>query len=139
MQVYVALYYLRTNTPYFLIVKKREFNNWWKLKGDAKQGGPRHLVNQAGQWSFPGGKAEKGDWTGEAMKEFTEETGLEFPNVIYRQIYSKGDLYRLFVFEVTDDLDSITAAIKAGVAPNPHTRWPQRTFRSKTGSCRMPP
>jgi 8-oxo-dGTP pyrophosphatase MutT (NUDIX family) len=123
VQIYAALYNVTVQGPQFLIVKKREFNNWWKLKGDARQGGPPHLVNQAGQWAFPGGRAETGDWTGEAKREFTEETGLPFPNHTPRQIYKKGRSYSLYVFEVTDSMANLVDGLRANVAPNASNAW----------------
>jgi 8-oxo-dGTP pyrophosphatase MutT (NUDIX family) len=123
MQVYAALYRTIGVAPHFLVVKKREFNNWWKLKGDGGGGGPPHLVNQAGQWAFPGGKAESGNWTGDAKREFTEETGMPFPNNTPKQIYKKGHKYTLYVFEVTDDIATLANAVKAGVQANAANAW----------------
>jgi 8-oxo-dGTP pyrophosphatase MutT (NUDIX family) len=126
MQVYVALC---DPDDDFLVTKKREFNNWWKLKGDAKQGGLPQLVNQAGQYSFPGGKAETTDFEGNAKKEFTEETGLQFPTTATLiQKYKKGTSYTLFVFLVVGagnqaSMTEIAHAIRSGAAPNPSNHF----------------
>lgn len=69
MQVYLAV----RNDTHVLIGKKRLVNVFWE--GQIANGAATR-VNQAGQWVFPGGKAEETDLLAAAMREFVEETGV---------------------------------------------------------------
>ena len=110
LQVYVALF---DEDNDFLVVQKREFNGWWK----SKQGNPLSLVNQAGQYAFPGGKAvDNTRLYDEARREFVEETGLEFPmGARLVQTYKKGNIYCLFVVHVPR-LTTIARDIRSGAS-----------------------
>lgn len=87
MQVYLALYDEQDD---YLIAKKRVINSWWQ--GAQKQPA---LVNQAGQWCFPGGGANGGDYVREAKREFQEETGCVVPDCDSEEVLGSNPSYRL--------------------------------------------
>nr|WP_209436146.1 NUDIX domain-containing protein [Methylobacterium platani] len=56
-----------------MVAQKQEFCSFWD--GMIRD---RQLVNQAGQWCFPGGKVEPGENAiTAALREFQQETGIE--------------------------------------------------------------
>jgi len=78
-QVYLALRDKDDNPDKdnnYLITQKRLTNNWWK----GRESGNATIVNQAGQYSLPGGGMDyykdKGDPVNTAIREFKEETGI---------------------------------------------------------------
>lgn len=110
MQVYAVLY---DNLGLILIAKKREFNRWWRygLHDSA-------LVNQAGQFAFPGGKQEKeDDVISAAKREFTEETGIEFPYTSATHQEIRKD-YAFVGFKVQSVL-KLEEEINPGLEPDP--------------------
>lgn len=116
MQVYAALY---DNSGLILLAKKREFNNWWKLTGNAKSGGPPRLLNQAGQWCLPGGAQDSDNLIDAAKREFREETGHPFPPhaVSHIEQWIPQD-FAMVCFRVADAL-ALEEAIDPGLKPNP--------------------
>ena len=114
VQVYAALY---DSEDVFLIVRKRELNTWWANKGGKGALSAPTLVNQAGQYAFPGGKKESGETDISAAKrEFEEETGKPFPKYNTVQQY-KWKYFTLVAFEVTDNHTSLMWEIDAGLKP----------------------
>jgi ADP-ribose pyrophosphatase YjhB (NUDIX family) len=102
----------------FLIVKKREFNKWWGGQVSSQNS----LVNQAGQWAFPGGKCECGssgdDHSADAKREFKEETGLDFPAAAQVYVYKDGrNQFQLYVYRVKSMTEMVRAICK-GATPN---------------------
>jgi ADP-ribose pyrophosphatase YjhB (NUDIX family) len=102
----------------FLIVKKREFNKWWGGQVSSQNS----LVNQAGQWAFPGGKCECGsggdDHSADAKREFKEETGLDFPPAAQVYVYKdQRNQFQLYVYRIRSMTDMVRA-ICSGATPN---------------------
>ena len=116
MQVYVTFCDHNYN---FLVVKKRQLNRWW----GGQIGAQNSLVNQAGQWAFPGGRCECNsgdDHSADAKREFEEETGLDFPPARLIRIH-KQQAYQLYVYQANDvtkmahDIRNFTAPSKVAV------------------------
>ncbi|HEY4048666.1 MAG TPA: NUDIX domain-containing protein [Acidobacteriaceae bacterium] len=114
MQVYLALYDHEND---YLIAKKRVTNSWWQGQEKATA-----LVNQAGQWCFPGGAADGNNFIEEAKREFQEETGCVVPTCDSEEVLNPNSSYRLVHCRISGGHLNIlmhTANAKVGAGMNP--------------------
>ncbi len=115
MQVYAALYDSIGN---FIVVKKAIKNCFWEGNVTSKN----KVVNQAGQWAFPGGKKEPKDKTNEdcALREVFEETGVRLSDYHFKSYkILSTDLYELWGFELgEDDINKIQNSINLNLTPS---------------------
>jgi 8-oxo-dGTP pyrophosphatase MutT (NUDIX family) len=112
-QAYLALH----ATSRFLIVKKRFSNQWWNgaIAGAA-------IVNQAGQYAFPGGRMNPGETAIEAaLREFYEESGFAISNAKTSDIgvVIQNANYSLVQCDISDQyLGQIEVAVRANIQPS---------------------
>ncbi len=132
MQVY-AVAYSRSERK-VLAAKKRLTGRWFHTGRAYRDTGRDNILNNAGQYVFPGGRAESRNMAAEACREFREETGYDLSALTGAVYYGKtgpdgrtmlvsaategaasGALFAIYYVDVAD-FGAMTEAISANLS-----------------------